>query len=170
MSWSGLRNRIRPLTILLTVLMWCMLMGEFTWANVIGGLIIGFAVVIALPLPKLPINNVTVNWPAAFSFAGRWFLELFHGSASVGWLAIRPTPPPKTAIVKVPMRVSSELAFALATASYNVQPGGSVTDIDIANRQWTIHLLNADTPELLDAEIRKVERLEQDMIRIFERN
>ncbi|AIG64702.1 cation:proton antiporter [Corynebacterium atypicum] len=168
--YSGVRNRFRPITIILFTLMWCLLMGEFTWANVIGGLLIGLAVVLLLPLPKLPVSNISMNWPAAFGFILRWFKELVQASITVAWLAIRPKDPPKTAVVQVPMRVANELVLTLATAAYNLQPGGSVSDIDIANRQWTVHLLNADNEELLAQEIEKVAQLERDMIRIFERS
>lgn len=170
MIYHGLRNRFRPLAIILLALVWILLMGEFTWANVIGGLAVAAFVVVLLPLPKLPISNISMNWPAAFSFVVRWFGQLAQASVQVAWLAIRPQAPPRTAVVRVPMRVANELVLTLATAAYNLQPGGSVSDIDIANRMWTVHLLNADDEEHLNAEIKNIRRLERDMIRIFERS
>ena len=53
---------------------------------------------------------------------------------------------------------------------YNLQPGGTVSDIDIANRMLTIHLLNADSEGHLEREIAAVRKLEADMISIFERS
>ena len=66
------------------------------------------------------------------------------------------------------MRVESELVMYLATSAYNLQPGGSVTDLDIANREWTIHVLDADTPADIQREIDNVAKLERQMIEIFE--
>ena len=66
------------------------------------------------------------------------------------------------------MRVSSELVLYLATCAYNLQPGGSVTDIDIANRQWTIHILDASSEDAIRREIMNVQTLERQMIEIFE--
>lgn len=66
------------------------------------------------------------------------------------------------------MRVSNELVLYLATCAYNLQPGGAVTDLDIANREWTIHVLNAETEEDIARERRSVAKLERQMIDIFE--
>lgn len=64
---------------------------------------------------------------------------------------MRPQEPPKTAILELPMRLDSEFILSLAVSLYNLQPGGTVTDIDIANRMLTIHILDAAS----EAEIEK---------------
>ena len=68
------------------------------------------------------------------------------------------------------MRVNSELVLTLAVMLYNLQPGGAVTDIDIANRMLTVHLLDADTPADLDREITSLKDMERRLIAIFERS
>lgn len=111
-----------------------------------------------------------MDWWHLARFAARWCVDLLKASFTVGWLAVRPAAPPRSAIVTVPMRVESEFVLALATGLYNLQPGGTVSDIDIANRQWTVHLLNADSDAALEREIAKCARLEREMIDIFERS
>ncbi|MDP9852641.1 multicomponent Na+:H+ antiporter subunit E [Corynebacterium lowii] len=159
---------MRPLTLLWITLLWCGLMGEVTWANVIAGLLVGMGVIFTLPLPRLPIAHLTVEWKALNKFLWAWLGELFRSSFKVAALALRPENLPKTAIIKAPMRVNNEFILSLATGLYNLQPGGSITDIDIANRMWTIHLVNAPTPEAIENEISKIRSLEQSMIDIFE--
>ena len=88
----------------------------------------------------------------------------------MGWLAVRPKPVPKTAIIQMPMRVDNEFILSLAVSLYNLQPGGTISDIDIANRMLTIHLLSADSEGDLERETAAVRRLEADMIAIFERS
>ena len=83
---------------------------------------------------------------------------------------MRPQEVPKTAIVRLPMRLENEFVLALAVSLYNLQPGGTVSDIDIANRMLTIHLLDADSEAHLEREIAAVRKLEADMIAIFERS
>jgi len=56
----------------------------------------------------------------------------------------------------------------LATCAYNLQPGGTVTDIDLANREWTVHILDADSDAAIAREIENVQKLERQMIAIFE--
>lgn len=163
-----LRHRIRPAFVLWIIAMWCLLMGEITWANVIAGGLIGLGVVILLPLPAMPIAGLKIHWPRLISFIFIWLFDLLAASVKVAWLALRPADPPKTAIIRMPMRVSNELVLYIATAAYNLQPGGSVSDIDIANRMWTVHLLDVDDKDDLDREVQNIIDLERRMIRIFE--
>ena len=170
MRFSGIKHRFRPWFMGWIVVMWCMLMGEVTVANLVGGLLVSLFIVFALPLPAMPVAGISVSWGKLIVFMAQWFVELMEASIMVGWLAVRPQPVPKTAIVKLPMRVENEFILSLAVSLYNLQPGGTVSDIDIANRMLTIHLLNADSEKDLEREIAAVRKLEADMIAIFERS
>ncbi|OFQ57535.1 cation:proton antiporter [Corynebacterium sp. HMSC035E02] len=170
MRFSGIKHRFRPWFMVWIVVMWCMLMGEVTVANLVGGLLVSLFIVFALPLPAMPVAGISVSWGKLIVFMAQWFVELLEASIMVGWLAVRPQPVPKTAIVKLPMRVENEFILSLAVSLYNLQPGGTVSDIDIANRMLTIHLLNADSEKDLEREIAAVRKLEADMIAIFERS
>lgn len=164
-----LADRFRPWFIFWLAVMWILLMGELTWANVAGGLALGVAITLLLPLPKLPTGGVTVDLPKLFVFLVRWVGELLVAAVQVSWLAVRPADPPKSAIFKVPMRLNSELALYFATCAYNLQPGGCVTDIDLANRTWTIHVLSAGTQKDVEKALADVDKLERSMIAIFEK-
>ncbi|MEH0147121.1 Na+/H+ antiporter subunit E [Corynebacterium sp. Q4381] len=165
---EGLKHRLRwPFIVWLTV-MWILLMGEITWGNVIAGIGLALLIVLALPLPPVPLQGYRVAWGKLVLFMGEWLWDLLVASAKVAWLALRPAAPPRNAILRVPMRVDSELVLYLATCAYNLQPGGTVTDIDIAQREWTIHILDASSPESIQNEINNVLKLERQMIDIFE--
>ena len=170
MKLSGVKHRFRPWFIVWLTIMWCLLMGELTVANLVGGLLVGIFIVFALPLPAMPVSGISISWGRLVAFGSRWFVELIHASLRVGWLAVRPKPVPKTAIIQMPMRVENEFILALAVSLYNLQPGGTISDIDIANRMLTIHLLSADSEGDLERETAAVRRLEADMIAIFERS
>lgn len=167
---DGIRRRFRPWFIVWITLMWCLLMGEFSWANFISGLLVGSLIVFGLPLPAMPIAGLQVHWWSLLRYMVSWVRDLLVASVKVAWLALRPADPPKSAIVRVPMRVSNELVLSFATSLYNLQPGGTVSDIDIANRMWTVHLLDAGDERALAREIENVAALERNMIRIFERS
>ena len=166
---AGFKRRFRPLFIIWLTVMWIMLMGELSWANVVGGFLVGAAIVVLLPLPAMPISNLSVHWGALVLLILNWLRDLAVASVKVAWLALRPQDPPKTAILNVPMRVQNDLVLSFATVLYNLQPGGSVTDIDIANRMWTVHVLDADSPDAIENEINNVAELERNLIRVFER-
>lgn len=168
MFWEKIAARFRPLYLISIVALWCLLMGEVTWPNLVGGLFVGLLVIFALPLPAMPTRGIRLSWLRLLAFIGIWLKDLAFASVKVSWLALRPAAPPKTAILKVPMRVSNEFVLYFATCAYNLQPGGSVSDIDIANRIWTIHVLDADGDDDIEREIQNVVDLERRMIKIFE--
>lgn len=164
----GIKNRFRGPFVVWLTLMWILLMGELSWGNLAAGLLLAVLIVLLLPLPEVPRQDTRVRWGKLIAFVFIWVWDLLVASAKVAWLALRPQEPPPNAIVRVPMRVSSELVLYLATCAYNLQPGGSVTDIDIANREWTIHILDARDEAAMQKEIRNVQTLERQMIDIFE--
>lgn len=165
---GGIRNRFRPAFVAWLTFMWILMQGELTWGNFFAGLALGIIIVLVLPLPRIPRAGRKVHWGKLLIFVIQWFADLIVASAKVSWLALRPATPPRNAILRVPMRVSDELVLYFATCAYNLQPGGSVSDIDIANREWTIHVLDADDQHDIDREIANVEKLERQMIDIFE--
>ena len=165
---TGARHRFRPTFILWLTIMWCLLMGEVTWANVFGGMLVGLGIVFLLPLPAMPISELNVSWGRLirnmFIWTGEWLLA----AGKVGWIAIRPGEKPKNAILRGPMRVENELVLSFAVVLYNLQPGGTVAEIDIANRMLTVHVLEATTQADIDREVANLVSLERHMISIFE--
>ncbi|APT93302.1 cation:proton antiporter [Corynebacterium phocae] len=166
---SRVRGRFRPVNLAWLVVMWVLLMGELSWANVIGGLVVGILATVLLPLPAMPLSDMHISWGKLLVFLGTFAFDFLVASVRVSWLALRPSGPPRTAIVNVPLRVDSEFVLTAAVLLYNLEPGGTVTDIDIANRTLTVHLLNADSEADIAREIRAIAKLERTMIDIFER-
>ena len=166
---AGLKHRFHPVFVLWLTFMWVLLMGELSWGNAFAGLALGTLIVLLLPLPPVPRQTTRIHWGKLVVFLIEWFWDLLTASAKVAWLSLRRADPPKNAILRVPMRLDNELVLYLATCAYNLQPGGAVTDIDLANREWTIHVLDASTPEDIEREVRNVQKLERQLIDIFER-
>ena len=165
---TGARHRFRPTFILWLTIMWCLLMGEVTWANVFGGMLVGLGIVFLLPLPAMPISELNVSWGRLIRYMFIWTGELLWASVKVGWIAIRPGEKPKNAILRGPMRVENELVLSFAVVLYNLQPGGTVAEIDIANRMLTVHVLEATTQADIDREVANLVSLERHRISIFE--
>ena len=166
--FAGIAHRFRPLTVAWLTFMWILLMGQISWGNLIAGLGVSLLIVLALPLPPVPRSGNRVNWFKLVAFVAEWFFDLLVASAKVAWLSLRRAPQPRNAVLRVPMRLSNELVLYLATCAYNLQPGGTVTDIDLANREWTVHILDADSDAAIAREIENVQKLERQMIAIFE--
>lgn len=166
----ALVRRIRPLGLLWLTAMWCLLYGEITVGNVAAGLAIGLIIQLVFPLPTLPLDAVTVNWRQLMKLIWMFISGLVSGAVSVSRLAIRPSAPPKSAILTAPMRVNSDLAMVVGVSLYNLQPGGTVLEIDLTNHQWTVHLLDASSHVKIDKGLADIARLEHLLRTAFEDN
>lgn len=166
--WRRLGMRFRPYSIALIAVMWLLMWGDISWGNVLAGLAVGLVVTLVLPLPSLPIKRLRVRWLALAGLFVAFWRDLVVSSVKVAWVAVRRPDPPASALLHVPMRVQEDFVLWFAVTLMNLQPGGSVTDIDIANRMLTVHLLDAGTPAEIEAEMAHYARLERKLIRIFE--
>lgn len=164
------RRRLRPVTIAWITLMWCLLYGEFSWANLFGGFLVACAIVFAFPLPALPISTMRIRWSQLVGLVGYFAADLVVSSCKVSWLALRPANQPPAAIVQVPMRVQEDFVFSLAVSLLNLTPGGSVLDLDIPNRQLTMHILDARSTATLDKALAGISELERRLIATFEKD
>lgn len=169
MNFAGFQRRFRPLTIAWITLMWCLMYGEFSWANLIGGFLVGFAIVMLFPLPALPIATMRIRWSSALGLVWFFIKDLVESSIRVSWIAVRPAPLPPAAIVNVPMRVQEDFVFSLAVSFLNLTPGGSVLELDIADRTLTMHILDASSTRQLQHSIDGIAELERRLIRAFEK-
>lgn len=166
---SGFRRRFRPITVAWITLMWCLMYGEFSWANVIGGFLVGMLIVMLFPLPALPIAALGIRWTAVIGLLWFFITDLVASSVRVSWLAVRPTAQPPSAIVTVPMRVQEDFVFSLAVSLLNLTPGGSVMELDIAGRMLTMHILDARSTAELERTLNGIAELERRLIRAFEK-
>ncbi|MFY1701043.1 Na+/H+ antiporter subunit E [Micromonospora sp. WMMA1923] len=123
------------------VLIWILLWGQISWANLLGGLVAGGAVLVFFPLPpvtfagRLRLRALTV---LAFRFA----VDLVGASVHVAVLAVRPGPAPRSAIMGVPLRVRTDLNLALTAEVISLVPGTLVLDVDRDEAVIYVHVLD----------------------------
>lgn len=164
------RRKSRPSFILFIwiVIMWQLLWGEITWANVFGGIGVALLISIFVPMPRVPVSDIRVNWPAMIKLFATFFVDFIVASFTVAWLAVRRQDPPPSAVVEIPMRTRDDLTLASAIALINLQPGGLVIDIDNRRKTVTMHLLDGSSTGRIDKTIGQLARLERQVIRAFE--
>lgn len=167
--FSGFKRRFRPWSILWITAMWNIFYGEFTWGNTLAGLALGLLIVLGLPLPQIPVSALGIRWLPLLKLLLLFGVDLLVSSLRVSWLAIRRAEQPPSAIIQVPMRVQEDMVLAIAVELLNLTPGGTVTDIDIANRMLTMHILDARSTKVIAEAERDVAKLERALIRIFEK-
>src|SRR5699024_1446041 len=108
---------------------WVLLWGEFTPANVLGGLGVSLAILILMPLPQLPVEG-RLHPLSAIRLVLCVAFDLFVSSVEVAWLSVRPGHPPMTAILRAHVAIKSDLVLGLLVDAINVVPGTIVLEVD----------------------------------------
>ncbi|MGY1671139.1 Na+/H+ antiporter subunit E [Geodermatophilus sp. SYSU D00710] len=137
---TRLRHQV-PLVVWL-VLVWVLLWGTWSWANLLSGLLVALAVLVLLPLPHV-VGGARVRLLPTLVFLGHFVVDLVVSGAEVAWQTLRPGGVRSTAIVQVQLRVDSDLLLTMVAEATSLVPGSLVLDLDREHRVMTCHLLPA---------------------------
>jgi multicomponent Na+:H+ antiporter subunit E len=149
-------------------LVWMLLWGNVSAANVVSGLVVALVITLLLPLPQVPIEGrlhpLSLLW---FVVLMAYYLVL--SSVQVAWLAIRPGPPPQTAVLRAHLAIKSDLVLALAVNAINLIPGSIVLEIDQTRRMIYVHVIDVGSEASVQRFYRQIADVERLMIASFER-
>ncbi len=145
-------------------IVWLLLWGEITPWLVVGGLITAWVVVVAFPFPKAPWVATLRPWPLVTLLA-RFALDVLRASAEVAWIAVRPAPPPASAILRVDLRTRSELLMTITAELVSLVPGSLLIELDPETSSLYVHVLDGSTPQAIDDARRAVRAQEERVVR-----
>lgn len=150
------------------ILVWVLLWGNISAANILSGLAIALIITLWLPLPPVPVEGRLHPLPLlrlVFTVA-YWLLV---SSVQVAALALRPTPP-MSAVLRAHLNIKSDLVLALAVNILNLTPGNIVLEIDQARRMIYVHVLDVASERGVNAFHRQVDQLQSLLVAAFERD
>jgi multicomponent Na+:H+ antiporter subunit E len=137
-----IRNRIAAVTIL--VLVWSLLWGTFTWANLLSGLVVAAVVLVFFPLPPVTFaGRLRPLWMLRFLL--RFLRDLVVASVQIAWLAFRVGRRPRSAIIAVQLRVHSDLNLTIVAEAVSLVPGSLIVEADRSTGTLYIHVLGLST-------------------------
>ncbi len=148
------------------VLVWMLLWGTWSWANLISGTIVALAVTILLPLPPV-VGGTRIHPARLLVFLGYFFLDLVRSAALVAWQTIRPGGIGHSAIIRVQMRTDSDLLLTIVAESLTLVPGSVVIDMDRERRTLSIHILHVRNLEDVERRRAAVLAEEERVVRAF---
>jgi multicomponent Na+:H+ antiporter subunit E len=162
------RIALRAWVLCWLILVWILLWGTASAANILSGLAIALLITLLLPLPAVPVEGrlhplsllrliVTVCYYLALS------------SVQVAWLAIKPGPPPLSAVLRAHVAVKSDLVLALAVNIFNLIPGSIVLEIDQTRRMLYMHVIDVGSDRAVSRFYRQVAVVERLLVSTFER-
>jgi multicomponent Na+:H+ antiporter subunit E len=166
----GLRRlTLQIWTLAWLLLVWILLWGDISAANIISGLSIGLAITLLLPLPMVPVEGRVHPLSLARLVAQvTWYL--LWSSAQVAWLAVRPGPRPLAAVLRARLNIKSDLVLALAVNIFNLIPGSIVLEIDQVRRMIYVHVIDVSSDRAVSQFYHQVARVERLLVAAFERD
>lgn len=150
------------------ILVWMLLWGQISAANAVSGLAIALVITVLLPLPPVPTQGL-LHPLSLLRLIGYVAYSLVQSSIQVAWLAIRPGPPPLTAVLRAHLDLKSDLVLALAVNITNLIPGSIVLEIDQTRRMIYAHVIDVGTERGVNRFYQQCATVERLLIAAFER-
>lgn len=151
------------------ILVWVLLWGTISAANILSGLAIALIITLLLPLPAVPVQGRFHPLPLLrLIVTVAYYLVL--SSVQVAALAVKPGPPPLTAVLRAHLAVKSDLVLALAVNIINLTPGTIVLEIDQATRMIYVHVLDVGSERTLKRFYYQIALLQRLLVASFERD
>ena len=128
-------------TILWLALVWILLWGEFTWANVLGGLAVGVVVTLVFPLPAMGFSIKVRPW---HMLRLAWFFlsSLVKASFQVALQALSPRSDVHGAVVGVRLRNPADLYLTVTAELSTLVPGTLVVEAQRITGMLYLHVLD----------------------------
>jgi multicomponent Na+:H+ antiporter subunit E len=150
------------------VLVWILLWGTFSAANILSGLLIALVITLMLPLPAVPVEG-RLHPLSLLRLILTVGYYLVLSSVQVAFLAVKPGPPPLSAVLRAHLAVKSDLVLALAVTIFNLIPGSIVLEIDQRRRMLYMHVIDVGNEAAVARFYRQVTEVERLLVSTFER-
>lgn len=157
----GWVRRPRVLRVLWLTLVWILLWGTFSWANLLGGLVVAVGILLLFPLPA--VSSGRLRPLALLRVVLDVARDLAVSSVQVAWQSVRPGPPIRSSIVAVEVPDDSELLMSLLVECLSLVPGSVVVEVSAPQRTLWAHVLGADDDASAERFRRRVVRLVERM-------
>jgi multicomponent Na+:H+ antiporter subunit E len=163
------RHVLRLWVLCWLMLVWVLLWGKVSAANIVGGLVIAVVITVLLPLPPVPVEG-RVHLLSLLRLLMVVGYELVLSSLQVAWLAIRPGPPPRTAVLRTRLAIKSDLVLALAVNIITLIPGSMVLEVDQERRLLYVHVIDVGNDKAVARFYNQIEQIERLLVAAFERD
>ncbi|PRY11392.1 Na+/H+ antiporter subunit E [Kineococcus rhizosphaerae] len=147
----SLRERVSVPLLVWLVVLWLLLWGDLSWANVISGTVLALLVTLVLPMPTVSLG-IRIRPLRIVALLARFAADLFAASAQVAWLTVRPGRQPRNSVVKVPLHSGSDLFVTMTAEMVSLVPGSVIVELGAPSLQGGqgsiyVHALGVDTEE-----------------------
>ena len=162
---AGSLLRLHELPLLLGLLLtWMLLWREFSWLSLVSGVVVSIIAMRLFYLPPVILAGRFNAW-WALRYLGYFLWHLALASVQVAWLAIKPGPPPRTAIIAAKLRTRSDFVLTLVALTISLIPGSLVVEVDRFGSTLYLHVLNTPTGKEISQMRSQTLRIEELLLR-----
>lgn len=151
-----------PVVVTLTVV-WVMLWGNVGGVTIVGGLLTAVLVTTVFPFPTVTWRGRLRPLPA-LRLVAVFLVELVAASLQVAWIAIRPSAPPRSAVIKVELATRSEFLLTITAELISLVPGSLLIELDSERGLLWLHLLDGSSPAKVEGARAKALAQEQRVV------
>jgi multicomponent Na+:H+ antiporter subunit E len=148
---------------------WALLWGAYSVATALSGWAVAMAITSLLPMPPVPVQG-RVHPLSALRLVIRVAWYLVESSVQVAWLAVKPGPPPLSAVLRAQLSIKSDVVLVFAVNIVSLIPGSIVLEIDQVRRVFYCHVIDAGSARSVARFYRQVGEVERLLLAAFERD
>lgn len=146
------------------VVVWVLLWGDVSVANVLAGLVLGTAVVVGLRMAPIDFHG-RVRPLGVLVLVSRFAVDLVRASVEVAWLALRPRTTPRGAVIGVQLRSTCDLYLTLTAELCSLVPGSLIVEAYRNTGMLYVHVLDVAHSGGVEAARRAVLAQEERVLR-----
>lgn len=153
-------------TTLWLAVVWVLLWGDLSVANVLAGLLLGYLVTHGLRMTPIDFHG-RIRPLGLAHLVGRFVLDLVRASFEVSLLALRPRHVPRGAVIGVQLRSHSDLYLTMVGELCSLVPGSLVVEAHRVTGMLYLHVLDVEQSGGIEAARRVVLEQEERVLRAF---
>lgn len=146
-------------------LVWVLLWGDITLANVVAGAVVAVVVTAVSPLPRTPFDGRFRPWGLVL-LAARFVADVLVASWQITWMTVRRRQP-RGAVIRVRLRSHSDTYLTATAGMTSLVPGSIVVEAHKLTGTLYIHVFDIDLAGGLDAAHKTVLAQEERILRAF---
>jgi multicomponent Na+:H+ antiporter subunit E len=122
-------------------LVWTALWQDFSFANVLSGLLIGLVISLVFPLPRLRLAE-RIHLRHLVVLVARFLVDIVVASFQVAWLTLQFRRQPRSVVMAVPLRSRSDFVMTLTAEMSSLVPGTLAVEARRHTHTVYIHVLD----------------------------
>jgi multicomponent Na+:H+ antiporter subunit E len=143
---------------------WVLAWGSLSWANVLGGIAVSVAVLVAVPDLRGPARIPIVRPLPALRLVLRMLSDSVVANAVIAREVLAPRPRVQTGVVGVPLAGCSDEVVTVIASLVALTPGTMPVQVEQDPMVMYVHVLQMDDP---DAVRRRIWSLRDQVLRAF---